>query len=60
MLTLSRKVGESIELKLTKDLPAGTVIMLTLVEVRGEKSRIGIEADRSVNIRRMELPERVD
>jgi carbon storage regulator CsrA len=44
MLVLSRKIGESIE----ADGPA----KFSVLEVIGNKVRIGIEADRSVNITR--------
>lgn len=42
MLVLSRKIGQSIEV----DGPA----IISILDVVGNKVRIGIEADRSVNI----------
>ena len=51
MLVLTRKLGESI----TCTLPDGSVIVLTLVEVRGDKARIGIDAPKSVQVLRTEL-----
>ena len=51
MLVLTRKLGESISCT----LPDGNVIVLTLVEVRGDKARIGIEAPKSVQVLRTEL-----
>jgi carbon storage regulator len=48
MLVLSRKVGERIQID--------SGITITVVEVHGNRVRIGIEAPRQVNIRRQELP----
>lgn len=50
MLTLSRKVGEKITI--------GTEIELTIVEVRGDKVRIGIDAPRELRVLRKELEEK--
>lgn len=47
MLVLSRKVGEKIII--------GDDIIITLVSVDRGKVRIGIEADKKINIRREEL-----
>jgi sRNA-binding carbon storage regulator CsrA len=33
------------------------IIDVTVIEVRGEKSRLGIEADKSVQIHRLEISE---
>jgi carbon storage regulator len=53
MLVLSRRVDEKIL------ITAGDqVIVVTLVDVRGEKVRIGIDAERSVSVMRAELLER--
>jgi carbon storage regulator len=49
MLVLSRKTGESIVL--------GDGIVVTLVEVRGQRARLGIQAPRDVAIWRQELAE---
>jgi len=51
MLVLTRKVDES----LTLTLPDGSVIVITLTEVRGDKVRIGIDAPRDVTVLRSEL-----
>ncbi len=34
-------------------------IIITIVDVRGDKVRLGIEAPRSVNVHRMEIYERI-
>ena len=47
MLVLSRKVGEVIHI--------GNGIHLTVVEIRGDKVRLGIEAPKDVSIWRGEL-----
>lgn len=47
MLVLSRKKGESIVI--------GDDIVLTIVEVRGDKIRLGIEAPREVPVHRKEI-----
>lgn len=47
MLVLARKVGQSIVI--------GDGIELTVIEVRGEQVRIGIDAPRSVAVHRKEL-----
>lgn len=47
MLVLSRKKGESIVI--------GDDIVLTIVEVRGDKIRLGIEAPRDVPVHRKEI-----
>ena len=51
MLVLTRKVDES----LTLTLPDGSVIVITLTEVRGDNVRIGIDAPRDVTVLRSEL-----
>lgn len=48
MLVLSRKKGESIDI--------GDDIRITVTEVINGKVKIGIDAPRSVNVRRSELP----
>ncbi len=48
MLVLSRKPGES--------LLIGNDVVLTVVEVRGNRVRIGIEAPKEVKVLREELP----
>lgn len=47
MLVLSRKLGESIVI--------GDDIVLTVVEVRGDQVRLGIDAPRSVSVHRKEI-----
>lgn len=49
MLVLSRKTGEVIEI--------GENIRVMVVEVRGDKVRIGIEAPRTVTVDRSEVAE---
>ena len=51
MLVLSRKVGETIIVT----APDGTQIVLMLVEVRGDKCRIGIAAPTTYTIYREEI-----
>jgi carbon storage regulator CsrA len=50
MLVLSRKVNEQILI--------GEAIKITILRVRGDAIRIGIEAPREVQVRRSELPPR--
>lgn len=47
MLVLSRKTGESIVI--------GSDIIVTLLDVRGDQVRIGIDAPRSVSVHRQEV-----
>ncbi|MBX9790211.1 MAG: carbon storage regulator [Pirellulales bacterium] len=49
MLVLSRKQGETIVV--------GTAIRVTVLEMRGGRVRLGIEAPSRVNVRRQELDE---
>lgn len=51
MLVLSRKKDESIYIT----IPTGEIITLTVVEIRGDKVRLGINADASVTIDREEV-----
>lgn len=51
MLVLSRKPGES--------LIIGSDIVVTIVEVRGDKIKLGIEAPREVPVHRMEIAEAI-
>lgn len=55
MLVLSRKVGETIVIT----APDGTQIVLMLIEVRGDKCRIGIAAPKSYAINREEIQQRI-
>lgn len=52
MLVLSRKKKESI---LIKDLNGKLICKIVLADIRGEKARIGIEADKEFEIIRGEL-----
>lgn len=52
MLILSRKKGESIVI--------GDDIVITVVEIRGDKVRLGIEAPRSVPVHRYEVKRLID
>jgi carbon storage regulator len=47
MLVLSRRVGESIVI--------GDDVVVTVLEVRGDVVRVGVDAPRSVQVRRQEL-----
>jgi carbon storage regulator len=47
MLVLSRRVGESIVV--------GDDVVITVLEQRGDVVRIGVDAPRSVQVRRLEL-----
>ena len=51
MLVLSRRVGESIVI--------GDDVRVTVLEVRGDVVRVGIDAPRSVKVHRAELLEQV-
>jgi carbon storage regulator len=53
MLVLSRRVGEKIVIECD-----GKAIAIEVVEVRGDKVRLGIDAERSVAIYRAELLEK--
>ena len=56
MLVCSRKVNE----KIIITAPDGTQIVLMLVEVRGDKARIGIAAPTSYTIHREEVQNAID
>jgi carbon storage regulator len=51
MLVLSRRVGESIVI--------GDDIVISVLEVKGDVVRIGVDAPRAVQVRRQELLEEV-
>ena len=51
MLVLSRRQGESIVI--------GNHVTITVLEVRGDQIRLGIEAPRSVSVHREEVYRRV-
>jgi len=56
MLVLGRKVSEQILIT----SPNGTRLDLMVVEVRGDKVRIGINAPRDWTIHRREVQEKID
>ena len=51
MLVLSRHRDERIVVK----LPDGRLVKITIVEIRGDKAKVGTEADRDIAIVREEL-----
>lgn len=51
MLVLSRKKGESIYIN--------DDIVLTVVEIRGDKIRLGVEAPKNVSVHRAEIYQRI-
>ena len=55
MLVLSRKVGETVIIT----APDGTQIVLMLIEVRGDKARIGIDAPRTYTVHREEIQQKI-
>jgi carbon storage regulator len=55
MLVLSRHPGETIQIT-----GNGIDIKLMLVEIRGDKARIGIEAPRDITIMRSEIIEKYE
>lgn len=52
MLVLSRRVGESVVI--------GDDVTITVLEVRGDVVRVGIDAPRSVQVHRAELLEQLE
>lgn len=52
MLVLSRKLNESIVINQN--------IKITVVEVRGDKVRLGIEAAKDVSVHRQEVQDAID
>lgn len=52
MLVLSRKKGETIEI-------GDRTVVVTVVEIRGDKVRLGIEADRDIPVHRGEVADRL-
>jgi carbon storage regulator len=53
MLVLSRKRNDRIVI-------AGGEIVLTVVEIRGDKVRLGIEAPKDISVHRGEVQEAID
>lgn len=56
ILVLSRQRNESVVIT----APRGKQIVVTVVEIRGDKVRLGFEADKSIEINRNEVQERID
>jgi len=52
MLVLSRKMNESIVI--------GENIVVTVIDIRGDKIRLGIEAPRHIAVHRQEIYERIN
>ena len=52
MLILSRRVGESLKI--------GDEVSVTVLRVKGDQVRLGIEAPKSVTVHREELAERLE
>ena len=56
MLVLSRKCNESVVIQAPPEgIPAGTIIRVTVCEVRGDKARLGFEAPTAIPIHRNEV-----
>lgn len=53
MLVLSRKKNERIVI-------AGGEIVLTIVEIRGDKVRVGVEAPKDISVHRGEVQDAID
>jgi carbon storage regulator len=51
MLVLSRKKDESVRI--------GSDIVITIIEIRGDKIRLGFEAPKDVSIHRQEVYEKI-
>jgi len=56
MLVLTRYPGESIIITSA----SGCRIEISIIDVRGDKVRLGIEAPRSVTVHRKEIQQRID
>jgi carbon storage regulator len=52
MLVLSRKKNESIVI--------GGIVTLTVIEIRGDKIRLGIDAPKEVSVHRAEVQRAID
>lgn len=59
MLVLSRGRDESIVCTIPAGLPAGSEIVFTVVDLRGDKVRIGIKAPDPVAVHREEVNEKI-
>lgn len=60
MLVLSRRKSQKIICTVPEGIPAGSKIIITIVEIRGDKVRIGIDADRTVQVHRAEVQRLID
>lgn len=52
MLVLTRKKGQEIVID-------GGRIIITMLEIRGDKARLGITADRSITVHRSEIHDKI-
>lgn len=52
MLVLSRKRNEAIEI-------AGGDVVITVIDIRGDKVRLGIEAPKEIDVHRREIAEKI-
>lgn len=60
MLVLSRKVDESVIVEAPPGgIPAGTLITVTVVDIRGDKVRLGFEAPKCIPVHREEVFEAI-
>lgn len=53
MLVLSRGVGESVNI-------GGSLIVVKVISIKGDKVRLGIEAPKSMTVHRGEVQQRID
>ena len=60
MLVFTRKRDDEVILRLLKELPAGTEIVIKQLDVRGDKSRMGITAPNSISVHRREVQDAID
>ena len=56
MLVLSRKKNESVVIT----MPDGQQVMVVTVEIRGDKVRLGFDADPSIKIHRFEVQRAIE
>ena len=55
MLILTRRVGESLKIELPAGIPAETVLTTTILGVKGNQVRIGVDAPKEVAVHREEI-----
>jgi carbon storage regulator len=60
VLVLQRYRDESIVLTIPEDLPPGTRLTVTVVDIRGDKVRLGVTAPIEVKVHRHEVQEIID